>query len=146
MRVYMESQEGDGILVRVGRDKTPIYVKAEPILEEEDVQGARLEDNADGTVGIQVKFDEHGGIVLDMESTANRGRHLVLFCQFRPSKGSSDAVADLGKSLPWLAMVPIRGGLTGGVVQFTVPASPEEAQQIVKGINNSVAELQKMGN
>jgi hypothetical protein len=147
LRIYMEGQESDGTLVRVGRDKTPIYVKAEPILTEEDVEGARVEENADGTLGIQVKFSDHGGIVLDMESTANRGRHLVVFCQFRPGKNTSDeAATELGKSLPWMAMVPIRVGLTGGVVHFTVPATQAEAQQIVQSINNSVAELQKLGN
>jgi len=145
LRVFMESQPDDGTLVRVGHDKIPVYVKAEPALTEEDVSSAKLVDNPDGTYSIEVKFSSHGAIVLDMESTANRGRHMVFFCQLRPKRGSEDET-ELGKDLPWVSMMLIRSGISSGIVRFTPATSHEEAERIVNGINSMVSGLGRLGN
>ena len=133
--------------------KIPVYVESEPKLTEEDLARAKLVDNPDGTCAIQVTFNDHGAVVLDMNTSANRGRHLVLYCQLRPrgakeppdSEASSvekPAPGQRGFS-PWLSMMPIRTAVTGGSLQFTVDVSRAEAEQIVRGLNNLVVELNK---
>ena len=40
-------------------------------------------------------------------------------------------------------MMPIRTGVTGGSLQFTLDVSRAEAEQIVRGLNNLVVEMNK---
>lgn len=157
LRVFLESRPGNGTLVHVGHDKIPIYVDTEPFLTEADLSGARLVENADGTAAIHVTFSDHGGLVLDMNTTGNRGKRLVFYSQLRPHQGSKatpeenvvgDETAGLGSLTfsPWLAVLPVRAGITGGSVQFTPDVSHEQAGLIVRGLNNMVSELDKLGN
>jgi hypothetical protein len=154
LSVYLEGLAGNGSLVQVGRAKIPVLVQGEALLTEEDLARAKLVDNPDGTCAIQVTFNDHGAVVLDMNTTANRGRHLVLYCQLRPRRGSQGPADGAATSpdktapgqrgfFPWLSMMLIRTAVTGGSLQFTVDVSRAEAEQIVLGLNNLVTELNK---
>ena len=157
LKVFLEGGKDDGALVKVGRDKIPIYVEANPILTEDDLSVAKIEDDPDGTYGIELTFNDHGSLVLDMNTAANRGRkHLVFFCQLRPRRSSTepqDADASSKEKgnpgqpgfSPWLSAMPIRAALTKGSVRFTPDVSYQEAQQIVRGLNNMVSEINKPG-
>lgn len=156
LRVYLEGRAGESSLVQVTRDKIPMYVEAEPFLTEEDLSKARLVDNPDGTYDIQVLFNDHGGVVLDMKTTSNRGRHLIIFSHFppkgwkEPQGGSASSGANPLPGQPrisgWLSAPLIRNGLSNGSLLFTPDASHEEAERIVRGLNNMVSQLNKMGN
>ena len=154
LSVYLEGRAGNASLVQVGRDKIPVYVESKPLLTEEDLAKAKLVDNPNGTCAIQLTFNDHGRVVLDMNTSANLGRQLVLSCQLRPRRGSkppqeagASAVEKPGPGpggfSPWLSMVPIRTGVTGGSLQFTVSVSHAEAEQIVLGLNNLVARMNR---
>ncbi|MGA2543479.1 MAG: hypothetical protein ABSG78_18165 [Verrucomicrobiota bacterium] len=153
LRVYLEGPPGESSLVYVTRAKTPMYVGAEPFLTEEDVSKARLVDNPDGTFDIQVTFNDHGGLVLDMTTTSNRGRHLVIFSHFppkgwkQPQESGADSVEKPEPGKPrvagWLAAPLIRTGLSNGSLKFTPDASHDEAERIVRGLNNMVSDLDK---
>ena len=153
LRVYMEGSPRESKTVYVTRARTPMYVKPEPILTEEDVSKATLVDNPDGTFEIQVTFNDHGSIVLDMETTSNRGRHLIIFCHF-PPKGwkepkdkGTDSAEPPAPGQPrvsgWLAAPFIQTGLSNGSLKFTPDASYEEADRIVRGLNNMVSDINK---
>ncbi len=154
LRLYLEgnssaaSGQGD---VQVTRQNIPMSMESEPILTENDLRKAALLDYPDGTFAIQVNFDEHGALVLDMATTANKGRRIIVFCQFpHPSKRSpqepSDPAAEDGavpkaRTSGWLAAVLIRSRNSSGSFRFTPDASREEAARIVRGLNNLVAEV-----
>lgn len=154
LRVYMEARNGASSgsqIVEVAH--TPIFVVAEPFLTEQDVSQARLMDNPDGTYDIQVSFNDHGSLVLDMTTTSSRGLDLVICVQYPPRSwnrpNDSDAfpsdksASARSRYMSWSA-VRIRSGLTGGTIVFTPDASRVEAQRIVDGLNNIVSELNRM--
>jgi hypothetical protein len=153
LRVYLEGSPAESSLVYVTRAKTPMYVAAEPFLTEEDVSRAKLVDNPDGTFDIQVTFNDHGAIVLDMTTTPNRGKHLIIFSHFppkgwkQPQDQGGDSVEKPEPGQPrisgWLAAPLIRTGLSNGSLKFTPDATHDEAERIVRGLNNMVSDMDK---
>jgi hypothetical protein len=155
--IFMEGRRGESLPVHIGQDPTPIYVAPEALLTEEDLQKATLLDNPDGTYGIQLTFNDHGKLVLDMQTTSNKGKHLVIFAKFppkgwkEPKEDAAPAVEKPGAGKPrssaWLAAPLIPGnGLSSGSLLFAPDVSHEEADQIVRGLNNMVAAMNKMDN
>lgn len=153
LRVYLEGSPAESSMVYVTRAKTPMYVAAEPFLTEEDVSRAKLVDNPDDTFDIQITFNDHGALVLDMTTTTSRGKHLIIFSHFppkgwkQPQDTGVDAVAKPEAGQPrvsgWLAAPLIRTGLSNGSLKFTPDATHEEAERIVRGLNNTVADADK---
>ena len=44
-------------------------------------------DNADGTYALQLAFNEHGTLLLDMYTSSHKGQHIIIFSQFpKPGK------------------------------------------------------------
>jgi hypothetical protein len=132
---------------------TPMYVESEPFLTEADVNMARLVDYADKTYAVQVTFNDHGMIVLDMTTSSSKGLNMVIYSIF-PPKGwkepkSEDAFAPekTGAGQPrvscWSA-TRIKSGISGGTISFTPDVSHEEAERIVRGLNNMVSAINKM--
>jgi hypothetical protein len=153
LRVYMEGAPRESPMVYVTRARTLMYIKPEPILTEEDVQKATLADNPDGTFEIQVTFNDHGSLVLDMQTTSNRGKHLIIFSHFPPKgwKEPKDSGTDSAEPPKpgeprisgWLAAPLIQTGFSNGSLKFTPDASHEEADRIVRGLNNMARDLAK---
>jgi len=83
-----------------------------------------------GTFDIQVKFDWHGTLVLDNVTTSNPGRRIAVFSQF-------------GKEGRWLAAPRPERRISDGTLTFTPDATREEAERIVRGINNLAAKIKK---
>ena len=153
LRVYMEGAPRESPMVYVTRARTLMYIKPEPILTEEDVKKATLVDNPDGTFDIQVTFNDEGSIKLDMDTTSNRGKHLIIFCHFPPKGWKEPKNSGTDSSEPpvpgqprisgWLAAPLIQTGLSNGSLKFTPDASHEEADRIVRGLNNMVSDINK---
>jgi len=153
LRVYLEGSPRESPVVYVTRARTPMYISPEPFLTEEEVSHAQLMDNPDGTFEIQVTFNDHGSLLLDMNTTSNRGKHLIIFCHFppkgwkQPKDTGTDSVEPPKPGQPrisgWLAAPLIRSGLSNGSLKFTPDASHDEADRIVRGLNNMVSDLNK---
>ena len=124
------------------------------VLTESDLSQAKLVDNPDGTYAIQLSFNDHGKLVLDMQTTSNPGKHLIIFAKF-PPKGWKEPKEDAGAAVEkppagqprmsaWLAapLIP-RNGFSNGALQFAPDASRQESELIVRGLNNMVAALDK---
>lgn len=107
-------------------------IEAEPIVDEHDVVSALLVDNPDGTFSIQVKFNRRGSWTLERISVTHRGRHLVVFSYFGQGR--------------WLAAPEIRSKNSSGMLTFTPDASHEEAERIVRGLNNVARKLERQEN
>src|SRR5690242_3999724 len=136
LRIYMESQAqvtGSGETVSVLRVE-PVLMKigGEPMLTEANVTAAALIETPGG-YAVEVKFDETGMWILEQYTSANPGRHLVIFGQW----------SDKAKDSRWLAAPIITRRIAIGVLSFTPDASRQEALQLVTGLNNMAKKIAK---
>lgn len=136
LRVHIESRAqlaDTGKTISVLRS-SPVLVTIgpEPVLTEANVLAARLL-HSEGGYAIEVKFDDMGTYVLEQYTSANSGKHFVIFCQW------SDKAAD-GR---WIAAPIITQRIPNGLLSFTPDASEAEAIQIVTGLNNMAKQIAK---
>jgi hypothetical protein len=173
IRLYLESSRADsGSIgkVLVTRKKDPFMVEREPFLTEADVIKAVLVDDpgGDGSYSIQVAFNDHGTLLLDMITTGSKGKHIIVFSQFpipgqkqpkppKQKKHSDDDDDDTSQPPPapppetpgkprqsgWLAAVLIRDRNSSGIFRFTPDASHDEGARIVRGLKNVIAESKR---
>jgi hypothetical protein len=173
LRLYLEGPHGDFAhigKVLVTRNKDPFYVERQEFLDEADITKAVLVDDpsGDGTFSIQVAFNEHGMLILDMITTANKGKHIIVFSQFpipgqkqekvKKKKHNEDQDDDDASAPPaappldspgkprqsaWLTAVLIRDRNSSGVFRFIPDASREEAARIVRGLKNVIKESKR---
>lgn len=103
--------------------KNPITITVDrsPVLHEGFVERADVVEFM-GTYAIRIKFDSTGTLLLDNVTTSNRGRHLAIFCQFSDAR--------------WIGAPLITQRISNGVFIFTPDATKEEAERIVRGLNN----------
>jgi hypothetical protein len=132
LRFHLEVNE-DGTARNSG---VPIYrerpmlvnVNRDPFLTEGDIDQARVVDVIGG-FSIEVSLNKHGALVLDMVSGGNKGRRIGIQSQFGQTR--------------WLAAPMITRRIQDGLFVFTPDASREEAERIVRGLNNLVKKLKK---
>jgi hypothetical protein len=110
--------------------ENPVLVNVErnPFLHEGDIAKALVADVLGGYV-IQVQFDTHGVLALDTVTAAHKGRRVAVFSEFGPVR--------------WLAAPVMNKRIRDGLLTFTPDASHEEAERIVRGLNNVVAKNRK---
>lgn len=165
IRLYLEGQRADSATsgtVLVTRNHYPYTIEREEFLNEGDLAQASVIDNPDGTFFIQLAFNDHGALLLDMNTAANKGKHIIVFSQF-PTPGlkakkarksdsdDSDVVESSAPQYPagtprqsgWLAAVLIRDRISNGVFRFTPDASHAEAVRIVRGLRNVMTKKAK---
>jgi hypothetical protein len=147
-----------------------VTVDRAPFLKEDDLVSAEMinEPGPNGGYFIELHFNEHGALMLDMLTTGNKGRHIVVFSQFphpgekppkqkkvKPADSSNlEEQEDLREKLPepqpemdkpgdrtsaWLAAVLIRERDPSGIFRFSPDASREETARIVRGLKNVIA-------
>jgi hypothetical protein len=170
IRLYLEGGRADsGAIgkVQVTREKDLFMVEREPFLTEADVTKAVLVDDpgGDGTYSIQVAFNDHGTLLLDMITTGNKGKHIIVFSQFpipgqkqpkiQKKKHNDDDDTDEPPPAPppespgkprqsgWLTAVLIRDRNSSGIFRFTPDASHDEGARIVRGLKNVIAQTKR---
>jgi preprotein translocase subunit SecD len=136
MRIHLENRAqvaGSGKTVEVLRSQPVLVtISPDPVLTEASIINATLLETPGGHA-IQVRFDESGTWTLEQFTSANPGRHLVIFSQWSEKKEDSR----------WLAAPLITRRIASGVLVFTPDASPEEAEKIVVGLNNMAKKIAK---
>jgi hypothetical protein len=95
IRLYLEGDPADVTstgTVLVGTERIPMTIEREPFLKEDDLRKVVMvnDPGADGGTSIELIFDEHGSLMLDMLTTAHKGKHIVVFSQF-PNAGYKPA-------------------------------------------------------
>jgi|SRR5271157_1718673 len=167
IRLYLEGQKADKTtagMVLVTSNKYPFTIQREPFLDEADLSKASIVDDPDGSFYIQLLFNDHGTLLLDMYTADNKGRHIIVFSQFpKPGHKASKArkkaddsddsdLVDKSNSEPpsgtarwsgWLAAVLIRDRISNGLFRFTPDASREEGLRIVRGLRNVIGKEKK---
>lgn len=107
---------------------SPILVRIskEPVVDEGHIEDARVIDTVGG-FAIQVKYDFRGTLTLDSLTSTHRGRRLVIYSMFTEGR--------------WLAAPKITTSIKDGTLIFTPDSTREEAERIVRGLNNVAIKL-----
>lgn len=130
LRVHLEvNPDGTDRNIRV-----PIYranpillnVQTSPILNEAFVAQASLVDTLGG-FKLVIQFDTRGTRLLEQFSATNPGKHFAIATQFAKSTNETR----------WLAAPLVSRRIPDGVLSFTPDATREEAEEIVRGLNNA---------
>ncbi|MEO5804803.1 MAG: hypothetical protein ABIR24_14860 [Verrucomicrobiota bacterium] len=132
VRLHLEGgSEATGLGIPVSILRTsPISmnVDKDSFLDERDVLRAGVADYTGGFV-IQIQFNDHGKLVLDAVSASNKGKRMAIMSEFGDSR--------------WLAAPVFSKRITDGVLTFTPDATREEAERIVRGLNNVASKIKK---
>jgi hypothetical protein len=133
LRVHLEvssSETNHTQIVSIPRDQ-PIQFKVQnaPFLTEAEVKEAKIVSGVGG-FQVQIQFDMTGSLLLEEYSGSYRGWHFAIFSQFvNPANEKQNLER-------WLAAPRASRRITDGLLAFTPDASREEAEQIVRGLNN----------
>jgi len=106
-----------------------INVDKAPFLDDGQLAAARLVD-VPGGFKIAIQFDERGTWMLEQFSSTNPGKHVAIAAQF----------GEKLKETRWLAAPQLTRRISNGALTFTPDASREEAEEIVRGLNNVAIE------
>jgi hypothetical protein len=131
VRLYLEATPdgsgGNGVVL-VTKQKIPVHVAREEFLNEGDIHHAELVATPGG-FAISLNFSDHGLLQLDMVTTSNKGRHIAVLVQFPESR--------------WVAAPIITKRISNGAFVFTPDLTLEEAQRVVRGLNNVAEKARK---
>lgn len=103
-----------------------IRINKEPFLDEGSIIDAQVIDVVGG-FAIQVKYDFRGTLALESMSSTYRGQRVAIYCNFTEGR--------------WLAAPKMTVRIRDGTLRFTPDATREEAERIVRGLNNVAVEL-----
>ena len=117
--------------VTIGRT-SPFVVNVERawFLDEQQIQSAAVVDDGLGGFVVVVQFERKGSWLLEQYTTSNRGRCVAIFAAFNEPR--------------WIAAPKIGKTISNGTFAFTPDATREEAERLVRGLNN-VARLVAKG-
>ena len=82
-----------------------------------------------GGYSIAIQFNKQGTFLLEMQTTANKGKHLAISAEFGEMR--------------WLAAPVITRSLADGKLVFTPDATRAEAERIVNGLNRLAERVRK---
>lgn len=144
VRVYREAKDFSGRAAEAGSlgtskatigrsDPTELTVLRESFLDERDIKRAQLVEQGDNGFMIGLEFTAHGSLVLQMNSLAVQGQHLVVAARW------SDGTNVMGR---FIAAPIIRRQLDKGFLVFTPDMNREEATRFVRGLNNVAIKLE----
>jgi hypothetical protein len=126
MRLHIETTPdalGRSLEVPIFRARpTLVTIEKSCFLTEQNVKSADLVDEPGGGFSIKIEFERQGRWLLDKYSGANMKRRIVVFAAFPQER--------------WLAAPVIKHVITDGILTFTPDATREEADRIVRGLNN----------
>ena len=171
IRLYLQGNPGDVAstgTVLVTQSRYPYTIERSPFLKEDDLVGVDMinDPGPNGGYAIELHFNEHGALMLDMLTNANKSRYIIVFSQFphpgykppqqpKPKKGDLEQQEQYQESLSaqqpelekpgeprasaWLAAVLIRERDPSGIFRFSPDATREETARIVRGLKNVIA-------
>ncbi|GEM_PF-359114 len=149
IRLYLEGNHkdisGTGTVL-VTRERYPVTIERSPFLTEGDLRGATMVDEPgpNGGYYIQLVFNDHGSLMLDMLTTAHKGQHIVIFAQFpkpgykppkEPKKSKKDEFDNENKMEDIQATIPAQEPETE--VAGGERASAWLAAYLIRGRNES---------
>lgn len=132
LRIHIETNPdgtGHSTPVSIGRsDPFAVNVEKGPFITEYHVENASVID-AMGGFQIMVQFNRQGTWLLEQYSLASREKRAAIFSNFGEPR--------------WLAAPKLLRRNSEGLLVFTPDSTREEADRIVRGLNNLVAQIKK---
>ncbi len=123
VQLFMEAEADIGdqtAVIQVVRSApVPVRIYKRPFLDSSELVDAAVVDVVGGFV-VQLQFTAHGALVLEQVSTAHRGSRIAVFGMFPGGR--------------WLAAPVVANRITNGVFVFTPDATREEAERLVRGV------------
>ena len=110
-------------------DPIVVNVDKTAFLDSRDLEEATVVDEPGGLFSIRLKFNWEGAAILDSTTSSNPGKRIAVFGDFKEKR--------------WLASPVIRQRISNGIFTFTPDATHEEAERIVRGLNNVAKEIKK---
>jgi preprotein translocase subunit SecD len=107
-----------------------LTIQSSALLNETHVAEARLMDSFAGFT-LLIQFTEMGTHLLEQFTAQYQGRRFAIAVQFGEKEMQTR----------WLAAPVIKRRITDGILAFTPDASREEAELIVRGLNNTAIQL-----
>lgn len=129
IRLHVELTAGVEHSAPITVHGVPISIEREAFLTEKDLSHASVIDAIGGGYSMQLDFDSHGTLVLDMTTASSKGRRVAIFTQ-----------ADKPR---WLGAPVVNNRNANGMLVFTPDCTREEAERIVRGLNNTVKKLHR---
>lgn len=131
-RLHIETNpdpSGNNGPVTIGRSEPfGVNIEKAPFITEYHVENASLVD-ALGGFQIMVQLNQQGTWLLEQYSMASREKRAAIFSNWGEAR--------------WLAAPRLARRMSEGLLVFTPDASREEADRIVRGLNNLVKEIKK---
>lgn len=112
-----------------------LNVQATPVVMEANVVHAELIEDLSG-YSIRIFTDRSGALLLENATTTYRGSRMVVLAEWGTDKQAERR---------WVSAVFIGNRITDGVFSFTPDATREEADAIVRGLNNMAVKLRNTG-
>jgi preprotein translocase subunit SecD len=106
-----------------------ISVQTEHFLDSRSLDEAALLDEPGGLFSIRLKFNWEGTAILDTITSSNPGRRIAIFADFKEKR--------------WLASPMIQKRISNGVLVFTPDATRDEAEHIVRGLNDVAKQMKE---
>jgi hypothetical protein len=140
-QVYIEARRDPdrSQTVKVGREQPISFsIEKQPFVSEKHVKEAKVISDVGG-FALQVQLDRQGSWLLEQYTTANHGKHLVIFSQF-----STPPEETLNEGR-WLAATRISLNITNGLISFTPDVNRAEADHLALGLNHVAKHAQDDG-
>jgi len=129
IRLHMETESpgmGAGKIKVLRNDPVSINVEKNAFLDEGFLEKAVVLDTVGGHM-ILLKFNQQGALRLQMWTVAKTGRRIAVWARWTEGR--------------WLGAPVAARALEDGVLAFTPDATREEAERIVRGLNNVAIKL-----
>ena len=107
-----------------------LNIDREAVLDESNVAAATVITQPGDLFAIEIKFDRRGSWILERTTVMNRGKHLAVFSHF-------------GEVARWMAAPEIIAKNSSGRLVFTPDATREEADRMVRGLNNVAKKIEQ---
>jgi len=115
--------------VSIGREHPFLLnVETSAFATEFQIENASVVDGFGG-FSISILFNKQGTFLLEMQTTANKGKHLAISAEFGEMR--------------WLAAPLITRSLADGKLVFAPDATRAEAERIVSGLNRLAQRVQQ---
>lgn len=119
-------------IVYVSREhRVPVSVQVTPFLDQRSLTKAILTEELGG-FAIALQFERHGTWALEQMTTSYKDARLAVLCRWTNGKE---------RDTRWLAAPRIEQAVTNGVFIFTPDATRQEAELIVRGLNNVAVQI-----
>lgn len=132
LELHMEvNRDGSSDNEEVTINRTSPYtinVDKMPFVDSADLDQAVVVDDLGG-FAIALKFNWRGTQLLDGATATNHNKRIAIFARFPKER--------------WLASPLITKRIGDGVLQFTPDCSREEAERLVRGLNNVAKKIKK---